>query len=155
GRPFQEFFRVAESLAGIPRFADGDEERLDALMQYGATNGIIREELARHLLVDEGLEVSPESIVVTVGCQEAMMICLLALCRPGRDVLLVSDPGYIGIVGVAELLGIDIAPVRCGESGLDLSDLRARLAAIKARGKRPRILYDIPDFSNPSGTLLS
>ena len=49
----------------------------------------------------------PESIVVTVGCQEAMFLTLRALIAGPRDVLLVSSPCYVGITGAARLLDID------------------------------------------------
>jgi (S)-3,5-dihydroxyphenylglycine transaminase len=155
GRPYEDFFRVRESLRRIERYSPLPEKAakdpLDALAQYGATNGIIRAELAKMLALDEAIHVTPDSIIVTVGCQEAMMLCLLGLCSPERDVLLISDPAYMGVTGIARLLGIELCAVRSGATGLDLQDLRAKLASIRAKGKRARLLYDIPDFSNPTG----
>ncbi len=51
------------------------------LFQYGRTKGIIHELIARHLEVDEGITVDPESVVVTVGCQEAMFWCFAPCAR--------------------------------------------------------------------------
>lgn len=160
GRPHEDFFNVAQSFSQINTYARAetsasgvshDEKSLNALGQYGRTNGLIQSEFATMLAIDEGIHVAPESIVITVGCQEAMLLCLLCLCNPERDVLLVADPAYIGMTGIAGLLGIDICPVQSGSDGLDLDDLEAKIQSVTRKGMRTPLLYDIPDFSNPLG----
>ena len=70
----------------------GDETALRReIFQYSDTAGQIREYVARMLRVDEDVDVSPESIVVTVECQEAMLLVLRALHADPRDVLLVPS----------------------------------------------------------------
>ncbi len=162
GRPIESLFRVADALAHIERYAEHQAEALgipagealDRLGQYGRTNGIIHALVAQHLAVDEGIEVDPEAIVMTSGAQEAMTILLLGLFEPGHDVLLVSDPSYIGITGMADILGIDVEPVPTGPSGLEPSMLASAIARVRASGKNPKAIYDIPDFNNPMGTRL-
>jgi (S)-3,5-dihydroxyphenylglycine transaminase len=122
------------------------------LGQYNKTNGIINDLVARQLELDEGIFVRPESILITHGCQEAMTILLMGLFDPAHDVLLVSDPTYIGITGLAAILGIEVLPISTGENGLDPQDVSAAIAAVRRNGKRPRAVYDIPDFNNPLGT---
>lgn len=69
---------------------------------------------------DENILASASDIVVTVGAQEAMCLCLLTLCgRPG-DVALTVDPAYIGMSGAAKLLGIDVVGIPCSGTGIDL-----------------------------------
>jgi (S)-3,5-dihydroxyphenylglycine transaminase len=160
GRPSERHFDVERSLGLAPLFvehraaATGWPPRAvwNDLGQYNKTNGIINDLIARQLEVDEGVRVRPESIMVTHGCQEGMTILLMGLFEPGRDVLLVSDPTYIGITGLARILGIEMVPVPTGEQGLEPADVAAAIDAVRARGKRPRALYDIPDFNNPLGT---
>src|SRR3954470_24899339 len=79
GRPAEDFFDVDD----LPRYlrtfcaylaaekGASPEHVRRTLFQYGRTKGIIHELLARNLARDEGVDVDPESIVVTVGCQEA------------------------------------------------------------------------------------
>ncbi|MFJ9027866.1 PLP-dependent aminotransferase family protein [Streptomyces sp. NPDC102274] len=125
------------------------------LFQYGRTNGIIHELIARTVANDEGIQVPPEAIVVTTGCQEAMLLTLRALFARPEDTLLVSSPCYVGITGAARLLGIRVCPVPEGPTG---PDPEAVLAAVRARrdaGERPRAFYVVPDFANPSGTSMS
>ena len=160
GRPAERHFDVERSLAQTPAFvayraaAKGWPPRAvwNDLGQYNKTNGIINELVARELEADEGIRVAPEAIMITHGCQEAMTVLLLGLFEPARDVLLVSDPTYIGITGLAEILGIEMVPIPTGEEGLTADAVAAAIAGVRRSGKRPRALYDVPDFNNPLGT---
>lgn len=162
GRPWEELFDVEQALGGIGRWVDhraaaGDGSRQEvygALGQYGRTNGILGEAIARHLEADEGIVVAPRSVMVTCGCQEAMAVLLMGLFEPGRDVLLVSDPTYIGITGLARVLGVGVEPVPCGDDGLDPEAVAAAARRVRVAGQWPRAIYDIPDFNNPLGTSL-
>ncbi|MGN0117974.1 MAG: PLP-dependent aminotransferase family protein [Streptomyces albidoflavus] len=125
------------------------------LFQYGRTNGIIHELIASTVANDEGIEVPPEAVVVTTGCQEAMLLTLRALFARPEDTLLVSSPCYVGITGVARLLGIQVRPVPEGPDGPDPLAVRAAVRAAKRAGQRPRAFYVVPDFANPSGASMS
>jgi (S)-3,5-dihydroxyphenylglycine transaminase len=124
------------------------------LGRYGPTNGIINELVALHLERDFAIRVDPRAIVVTNGAQEAMSIFLNGTLRPREDVLLVNEPSYIGIYGIARLLGVEMVPVPASPHGLDLDALRRTIAQVRASGRNPRALYDVPDFHNPLGTSL-
>jgi len=160
GRPAEGCFQVAETVAEMDRFVAHREVgggnsmgSLEALGQYNRTNGIIQELLARHLEVDEGIRVPAAAIQVTVGCQEAMAVLLMSLFEPG-DVLLASDPTYIGITGLARILNVAVEPVPAGPEGITAEGFQAALERVRQRGQRPRALYDVPDFNNPLGTTL-
>ncbi|NOK37968.1 PLP-dependent aminotransferase family protein [Corallococcus exercitus] len=162
GRPNEKFYdsrQIATYLDAYQRYLREERGLSEAkitslLFQYGRTNGHIGELLARMLEKDEGIRVAPESIVVTVGCQEGMFLSLRALFSQPEDVLLVGMPCYIGITGAARLLDIAVAPVPEREDGLDLDALEAKVLALRAEGKRPRALYLVADFANPSGRSL-
>jgi (S)-3,5-dihydroxyphenylglycine transaminase len=125
------------------------------LFQYGRTNGIIHELIARTLANDEQIHVSPESIVVTTGCQEAMLLTLRALFAKPEDTLLVSSPCYVGITGAARLLDIATHPVPEGTDGPDPEAFLAAARRVREAGGRPRALYVVPDFANPSGASMT
>jgi (S)-3,5-dihydroxyphenylglycine transaminase len=160
GRPAERHFDVERSLAQAPVYVAHRAQATgwpplavwNDLGQYNKTNGIINDLVARQLELDEGIRVRPESIMITHGCQEAMTVLLLGLFDPVRDTLLVSDPTYIGITGLADILGIEMLPIPTGEEGLDPADVAAAIERVRRGGKRPRALYDIPDFNNPLGT---
>jgi (S)-3,5-dihydroxyphenylglycine transaminase len=81
-----------------------------------------------------------------------MLVLLMGLFEPGRDVLLSSDPAYIGITGLARILGVEVRPVPMGPEGLTAEAVAEAAAAVRRAGGRPRAVYDVPDFNNPLGT---
>jgi len=163
GRPFEGFFDLDDVHRRLDVFAQYLRERLGGdevkvrrtILQYGRTKGIIHELIARHLQVDEGITVDPEAVVVTVGCQEALYLTLRALRRTDRDALLAVAPSYVGAYGAAELVDMPVLPVRDGDDGIDLDDLVSVVRHARESGVRPRGLYLVPDFSNPTGARLS
>jgi (S)-3,5-dihydroxyphenylglycine transaminase len=158
GRPYDGFFDTEQIFTYIRRYLDHMRESgsspgqiRDAVFQYGPTAGRIRELIANSLHHDENIDVPPESIVVTVGCQEAMFLALRAIISGPEDVLLLSSPCYVGITGAARLLDVEMIPVEEQEDGFRCADLEAVIDAELARGRRPRAFYVVPDHSNPSG----
>ncbi|MGW5053899.1 aminotransferase-like domain-containing protein [Actinokineospora sp. NPDC004072] len=133
---------------------EGVDDRA-ALFQYGRTNGQIHDLIARAVANDEGIHVPPEAVVVTVGAQEGLLIVLRALFGHPDDVLMVCSPGYVGITGAARLLDIEVVAVPEGPDGLAAAEVAAAAAAARRRGKRPRALYVVPDFANPSGASMA
>jgi (S)-3,5-dihydroxyphenylglycine transaminase len=160
GRPAERHFDVERSLGAASRWVEwrslaaGTPPRAvwNDLGQYNKTNGIINDLIARQLASDEGIAAPPESIVVTTGCQEGMAILLLGLIDPAEDALLVSDPAYIGIPGLARIMGLTVIPIPTGERGLDSAAVARGIEEARRLGRRPRALYDVPDFNNPLGT---
>jgi len=162
GRPYGGFLDAEQIFGYLRRYLDYLSEQgrtpdqlRDALFQYGPAAGQIRELIAQSLRVDEGIDVPPESIVVTVGAQEAMFLVLRALIRGPEDAILVSSPAYVGITGAARLLDIEVTAVNEREDGFCCADLEAAIQAERARGRRVRAVYVIPDHSNPSGLTMT
>jgi (S)-3,5-dihydroxyphenylglycine transaminase len=161
GRPYDGFFDNEQIFEHLRRYLDHlagqgrtPQELRTALFQYGPTAGQIQEVIADSLRADENIVVPPESIVVTVGAQEAMLLVVRALVGGPDDVIMVSSPCYMGITGAARLLNVPVVAVEEGPDGLDPAVLEAALAAERARGRRPRACYVIPDYANPSGTTM-
>jgi (S)-3,5-dihydroxyphenylglycine transaminase len=124
------------------------------LREYGPAQGIINDLVAAALRADYGLRVEPNDIVITVGCQEAMLLSVRALCARASDVLGVVTPAFVGVLGAARLLGVPAVGVRDGGAGADLPALRRLCRRLRDEDRRLRALYVAPDFANPSGTLM-
>ncbi|WP_113699106.1 PLP-dependent aminotransferase family protein [Nonomuraea lactucae] len=162
GRPFEEFYDLEDLHRHVRTFCAHLETELGqtpaqvvrTIFQYGRTKGFIHDLIARNLAVDEDISADPDAIVVTVGCQEAMYLVLRALRADERDVLLAVSPMYVGITGAARLVDMPVLGVSGGAHGVDLADLQATIDRARADGRRPRALYLVPDFSNPSGLSL-
>lgn len=159
GRPAEQFFEVDAIQRYLRRFClhleqdlgYSEEDVRRTLFQYGRTKGIVHDLIAANLAQDEGISVDPESIVVTVGCQEAMFLALRALRADSSDVLLAVTPTYVGLTGAARLVEMPVLPVAAAASGVDLDDLVRQIRRARAAGLRPRACYVMPDFANPSG----
>lgn len=125
------------------------------VLQYGETAGIVTDLVAEQMSNDIGLECTSAQLIMTSGCQEAMLIALKVWLSSIEDVLLVTDPTYIGISGVAEILGVNIASVPAfhEEGFFDQLDVVNR--ELRQSGKKPKAIYLIPDFDNPTGYRMS
>ncbi|PXX33693.1 PLP-dependent aminotransferase family protein [Undibacterium pigrum] len=162
GRPSERFFESSTWFDAISRFTAyfADKNNISVtranslLAQYGKTNGIISDLISKHLLADESIKCQPDQIIVTVGCQEAIELSVKSLCQDKNDVVIVRTPTYIGITGVCELNGIELASFKA-EQNNTLDGLRASVDALERCGKTPRVLYLIPEFDNPTGDVLS
>nr|WSW64789.1 PLP-dependent aminotransferase family protein [Streptomyces sp. NBC_00995]WSW71164.1 PLP-dependent aminotransferase family protein [Streptomyces sp. NBC_00995] len=161
GRPYDGFYSAED----VQRYLDAYLNHLRAdglseaqvrglLLQYGRTNGQLHTLIARMLEIDEGIVVPPQAVMVTAGCQEAMVIALRSLCTGPRDVVLAAEPCYVGLTGAARILGIEVVPVPESPHGLAPQTVAEVARTVRAAGKRPRALYLVPNFSNPSGISL-
>lgn len=163
GWPPDDQFAIGDVDRYLRRYADylSAERGMSAdavrrqVFQYGPSAGTIRELVVRFLARAEGIEADPRAVVMTTGCQEAMVVVLRALCAGPSDVLLVPSPCYFGVVGAAKILGIPVHPVPERASGLEPDDVVDAVRELRAAGRRPRALYVVPDFANPSGHTLT
>nr|AGS49974.1 putative aminotransferase [uncultured bacterium esnapd26] len=160
GRPYEEFFDVRLVHEYIDAYCDhlrhdrklAEPEVTRTLFQYGTTKGVITDLIARNLAEDENIDAAPESVVVTVGAQEAMFLVLRTLRANEQDVLLAPAPTYVGLTGAALLTDTPVWPVRSTENGIDPQDLVLQLKHAEEQGKRVRACYVTPDCANPTGT---
>ncbi|WP_346268245.1 PLP-dependent aminotransferase family protein [Streptomyces sp. SCUT-3] len=117
--------------------------------------GFIHHLIARHLGNDERTVVDPEAVVVTTGCQEAMVLVLRALRRDDRDVVLAAYPAYVGFLGANPDRRHAGAPGG-RRAGRHRPGRPGRADPPRpGRGAAPARCYVVPDFANPSGVSMS
>jgi (S)-3,5-dihydroxyphenylglycine transaminase len=162
GRPFDEFYAVEDAERYLAAYIGhlraqgmGEAAVRQAILQYGRTNGQLGGMIARMLEIDEGIRVPADSVMVTSGCQEAMIIALRGLCSGPEDVVLAAEPCYVGFSGAARVLGITVVPVPETARGLRPETVARVAREVRASGRRPRALYVVSNFANPSGISLS
>lgn len=108
-------------------------------------NPELRLQIARRS-VDAGMSVPPDGIVVTTGCQEALMLAIRAVARAG-DTIAVESPGYYGVLQLIESLEMRALEIPTdANTGISLDALSLALEQwpIKA-------VVLAPQFSNPLG----
>ena len=118
---------------------------------YTANAGLpeLCEALAAKLQRENGIRVSSEQIIVTIGAMGALYGSLLSVLEPG-DQLLVPDPGYPNYRMTAELCGAESVSYPLPAADGYQPDLEALAAAISPRTKA--IVVGSP--SNPTGTVI-
>lgn len=114
-----------------------------------ATSGLwqLRETIAAHL-GDQGLETTPEQVLITNGAQQAFALIVALYLRPSQTVAL-EDPTNPPAIDVCRMSRADMIPVPVDAQGIATDELEARLGV-----RPPRLLYVTPCFSNPTGTSL-
>ncbi len=117
-------------------------------LQYGLTAGEL--DLRHHIVATTPAATSIDEVVVTTGSQQGLWLLAESLLDPG-DTVVVSDPEYLGATQAFRRAGADLVSVPTDAEGLDVEMLEARLRA----GTRPKFVYLVPHFHNPSGTTLS
>jgi (S)-3,5-dihydroxyphenylglycine transaminase len=162
GRPYDAFYAVEDVERYLTAYVSyqracglGEARVRQDILQYGRTNGLLGEMIARMLELDEGISVPAESVMVTSGCQEAMIIALRGLCAGPEDVVLAAEPCYVGLTGAARVLGITVVPVPETATGLRPETVARVAGEVRASGRVPRALYVVSNYANPSGVSLA
>jgi DNA-binding transcriptional MocR family regulator len=148
GLPAPELFDVPALRAAFAEaLADGRAQRA---LQYSTTEGHapLREALAARMR-GRGLPTDPGDVLVTTGSQQALGLAAAALLDPG-DVVLVEDPSYLAALQSFALVGARLIPVPAGSDGPDADALAGLVAE-----HRPKLLYVVPTFQNPTGRTIS
>lgn len=120
-----------------------------AILQYGATEGYapFLESLKRYAQEQLGCDI-PTVLPVT-GSTQAMDLLCKALINPG-DVILVENPSFLGNLQCMKLYEATLVPVESDDEGIIVDKLEETI-----RRYRPKMLYTIPTFQNPTGKTLA
>ncbi|WP_020120719.1 PLP-dependent aminotransferase family protein [Streptomyces canus] len=147
GLPAPELFD-AEGIADAYRavLAEVPERAL----QYSTTEGepVLRAALAERMSV-RGLATDADDVLVTTGSQQALSLLATALIEPG-DTVLVESPCYLAALQAFGFAGARVVALPGDDEGPDpvaLEELVLR--------ERPKLLYTVPTFQNPTGRTMS
>jgi (S)-3,5-dihydroxyphenylglycine transaminase len=163
GAPHPVFFDDLDTDAYVTAFLDhlvrvrgiGADAAHRLLFEYGPSRGIINDLVGRALREDQGIDVAPDAVVITVGAQEGMLLVLRALFGTPADVLAVAQPCFVGITGAARLLDVPVTGIRENADGIDIDQLDQACRSARHTGRRIRACYVAPDYANPGGGRMS
>lgn len=140
--PTKKLYRVLGSVA----------RRHEALSnRYDSPQGNLelRRQIAKRS-IDWGGSLVPEDVVTTVGCSEALNLCLRAVTKPG-DTVAVESPVYFGFLQILESLGLRALEIPTHpREGICLDTLES---AIKKH--RVSAVFLSANFQNPLGACMS
>lgn len=122
-----------------------------AMLQYGATegHGPLREQLAQFMATKGARGVAANDLIVTTGSQQALDLLGKTLISPG-DKVIVEGPTFLATIQCFRLYGAELITVPVDGDGVQTERLEALIAEHK-----PKFVYLIPTFGNPSGALTS
>ena len=118
-------------------------------LQYGGTDGNaqLREEIAK-IYIAQGLDIDKDNVIITTASQQAIDLTSRIFLEPG-DTVVCGIPTYLGALQSFNAYRANIVGAEKDE------ELEAVVRAMCASGKKPKFIYAIPDFQNPTGITMS
>jgi len=152
GLPDTSTFPAATFAAQMTRIA---QESTAEALQYGPTEGFAETvDCIVEVMGAEGMLPDPDDVIVTTGGQQAIDLICKTLVDPG-DVIVCEAPTYPGAVPVFCSYQAETIQIDCDEDGMRIGDLEEVLARLDGEGRRPKFVYSVPSFQNPSGVTLA
>ncbi|MBO6166516.1 MAG: PLP-dependent aminotransferase family protein [Eubacterium sp.] len=121
------------------------------VFQYSLTAGLreLREYIAEHLNETQGMDVTPDEIIVTTGSQQALDLIGKVFINPG-DRIIMEEPAYLGAIQAFSQYRPEMCAITLESDGMDMEKLEEALKESKAK-----FIYTVPNFQNPSGLTYS
>ncbi len=146
--------------AELEAIFSGNEKRVIDDYNYGPTEGLpeVRKVMARIMRERDGIDLDPEEgwkdVLITTGSQQAIHLIMDVLTNPG-DLVVVPQPVYLGFVNVVSKFLSNVITVPSDLNGVIPEYVEEAIAAAeKQLGKKPKMVYVVPDSDNPSGTTM-
>ena len=97
----------------------------------------------------KGATVAPQGLIVTTGSQQGLDLVGKTMISPG-DKVIVEAPTFLATIQCFRLYGPKVIGVPIDAQGVQVDKLEAMIQQHK-----PKLVYIIPTFGNPSGALLT
>lgn len=148
GLPSPETFPVEQLKTVTAEVLDTDSAKA---LQYSETEG---DRKLRELLVERynrsGMNLSIENLIITTASQQALDLLPKIFIDPG-DKIICGLPSYLGGISAFAIYGAELIGIEMDEKGMRADLLEAKLTELSAKGEKPKFIYVIPDFQNPTG----
>ena len=146
GSPPKEFFPVRHMQDAINHVIERDGA--DAL-SYEVPEGYLPLRVAvRDYVRAIGIECRHDDVLITGGAQQAIDLVLQSLMSDG-ETLVTASPTYLGIMDIAGARRVHIHGIPIDEEGIRIDALANVLDDV-----RPRLIYVMPSYQNPTGHLM-
>ncbi|MGY2803782.1 aminotransferase-like domain-containing protein [Bradyrhizobium sp. USDA 4506] len=125
-------------------------------LQYGPLYGLedLREAIGDYLRQD-GIETTRENILVVNGAKHGLDLACRVFLESG-DPVIVTAPTYVTMINILRHAGAKLISIPQDQEGIDAEILRDLLRARQKVGEPiPKLLFDMPDFHNPTGITMS
>ncbi len=150
GLPAPELFPVAQ-------FAQACQDVLStdgpAAMQYSVTEGYppLRQWVCEYLARVNQIECTADQVLIISGSQQGLDLIGKTLLDPG-DSVIIENPAYLGAIQAFDAYEAQYINVATDDQGVITNDL---VRVLREAKRKPKLLYLVPNFQNPSGNTLS
>ncbi|MCF7920430.1 MAG: PLP-dependent aminotransferase family protein [Candidatus Cloacimonetes bacterium] len=152
GLPSPDMFQKHEMrLASAKRL----NEDIDVIMNY---TGVPGEKTLIDAIIGflkrDNINVTAENIIVTSSGQHGLDLSGRLFINPG-DIIMLDRPTFAGAIVAFQMQRPEIIGVDMEDDGPNVAVYKERLEALKKQGKKPKFIYVVPDFQNPTGITTS
>jgi 2-aminoadipate transaminase len=148
GLPNPKLFPVREFADACRKVLLQDGENV---LQYSTTEGYLplREFIAERYFIRNGMQVSPDEILITNGSQQCLDLVGKVFLNKG-DRLIIERPGYLGAIQAFGIFEPEFVPIPLLEDGIDTNLFENALKA-----DHTKLYHTVINFQNPSGVTYS
>lgn len=143
-------FPREELIESVERVLAGD---INAALNY-APNAPALTELIAERLRRSGVAAHEDRVLVGYGSGQILGLLPFVLVEPG-DAVIIEAPTFLGAVNRFRTTGARLIGAPIDADGLDVDFVEQTLRDLRRQGVRPKFIYTIPTFQNPTGTTLS
>ena len=144
----------------IDDYNSGNVGKAISLWNYGPTGGqefclrVLAERMKRIDGINLDDETGWQDVILTAGSQQALYAILDTIIDPG-DVILTPSPAYLGFLAPAFKIGGEIVTIPTDLDGLIPEYVEQAIPMCEKKfGKKPSMIYVVPDSDNPKGTTI-
>ncbi|HEY8350551.1 MAG TPA: PLP-dependent aminotransferase family protein [Clostridia bacterium] len=157
GRRDMVLFAAGVSIQGIDSLETLQRIQAEVINEYGHTtvqhvpsDGFypLKESISK-LSAARGIAASAQDIMVLSGSQQGIYLCACAFIDPG-DVVFVEEPTFFSAIHIFRAQGARVVGIPTDKEGM-----RTDLLSVLLKRFKPKLIYTIPDFQNPSGHVMS
>lgn len=131
------------------------EQNIEKVMQYTNIQG-------EQSLIDaiisfldrDNIRVSSKNIVVTSSGQHGLDLTGRLFLNPG-DTVLVDRPTFAGAIVAFQMQRSEFVGVNIEKDGSNIEGFRKKVENMEREGRKPKFIYVVPDFQNPTGITMN
>lgn len=127
----------------------------DRVLQYTPITG---EKDLMQAIIDylkkDNILIEPENIMITTSGQHGLDLIGRLFLNP-RDTIVIDLPTFGGALAAFEMEDAKYIAKDIKEDGSDVKGMETEIEDYMNKGKKPKFIYVVPDFQNPSGITIS
>ncbi|MEH2064011.1 MAG: PLP-dependent aminotransferase family protein [Nostoc sp.] len=127
-------------------------EEAPIALNYGPPSAQLYEQIILRLQA-KGITADRDRLIIGYGSGQILGLLPDVFLEHG-DVVIVEGPTFLGVVSRFIHAGARVITIPVDELGMDVDALEVTLSDLQKQGIRPRFIYTIPTFHNPTGATM-